>query len=457
MPSTTLSPKSLERRSFYRRMGAITLPILVQNLLNNSLSFVDTLMIGQLGEAAIAAVALANQMFFLIALLFFGVASGASIFLSQYWGAKDDRYIQKIMALSITFVAFFSSIFAALSFFVPEAIMHVFTHEAAVVADGVSYQKVVAISYVFSAIAQIFSTALRVTGHAKTPLKIALLALSLNAIGNYFLIFGIGPFPVMGVAGAALATALSRFVELILLAWVVYKRHPHLAIKSLEAFKWPRKFILHVVPTTLPVLFNEIAWALGMTTYKIAYSKLGIDAIATINVAESVGNLFFVALLGLSNATLIMIGIKIGERDYPLARIWARRFVLISVGIGATMGGFELLFAPLFAGMFNISPELRATAVRLLFIHALFLPVRSFNITVIVGVLRAGGDTRFSMLAEMFGVWAVGVPLAFIGVYFLNLSIVPLYFLVCMEEVSKMLVGLARLKSGKWLNDLTVH
>lgn len=438
-------------------MIAIAFPILVQSLLNNSLSFVDTLMIGQLGETAIAAVALANQVFFLISLLFFGVASGTSIFLSQYWGAKDTRYIQKIMALSITFVAFFASIFALLSLFIPEAIMHIFTREAEVVSGGVSYQKIVAVSYIFGAITQIFSTALRVTGHAKTPLKIALLALSLNAIGNYFLIFGIGPFPVMGIAGAALATTLSRLVEVVLLFIVVYRKHPHLAIRDREAFLWPRSFILHVVPTVLPVLLNEIAWALGMTTYKIAYSRIGIDAIAAINVAESVGNLFFVALLGLSNATLIMIGIKIGEHDYPLARKWSRRFVLVAVTVGAVMGGFELLFAPFFAGMFNISPELQATAVRLLMIHALTLPARAFNITVIVGVLRAGGDTRFSMLAEMFGVWAIGVPLAFIGVYLFNLSIVPLYFLVSMEEISKMLIGLGRLKSGKWLNDLTVH
>jgi len=455
--STTLSPTSLERRSFYRRMVTIALPILTQALLNNSLSFVDTLMIGQLGEASIAAVALANQMFFLISLLFFGVASGASIFLSQYWGAKDDQYIQKIMALSITFVTLFSSIFAALSFFAPEAIMHVFTHEAEVVAGGVSYQKIVAISYIFSAVTQIFSTGLRVTGHAKTPLKIALFALSLNALGNYFFIFGIGPFPVMGIAGAALATALSRLVEVILLFYSVYRNHGHLAVRTREAFRWPKKFILHVVPTTIPVLFNEIFWAVGMTTYKIAYSRIGIEAIAAINVAESIGNLFFVALLGLSNATLIMIGIKIGEHDYALARRWARRFVLISLAVGAVMGVFELLFAPIFAGFFNISAHLKMTAVHLLYIHALFLPVRSFNITVIVGVLRAGGDTSFSMFSEMFGVWAVGVPLAFIGVYLLKAPIVTLYLLVCMEEVAKMLIGLVRLKGGKWLNDLTVH
>ncbi|NLZ77131.1 MAG: MATE family efflux transporter [Spirochaetales bacterium] len=438
-------------------MIAIAFPILVQSLLNNALSFVDTLMIGQLGEAAIAAVSLANQMFFLIALLFFGVASGTSIFLSQYWGAKDDRYIRKIMALSLVFVTFSASVFALVSLLVPEAVMHIFTREAQVVSGGVSYLKIVAISYIFSAITQIFSTALRVTGHAKTPLKIALLALSLNAVGNYLLIFGIGPFPVLGIAGAALATTLSRLVEVVLLLIVVYRKHPHLAIRDREAFRWPRPFIRHVVPTSLPVLFNEVAWALGIITYEIAYSRIGIDAIAAVNITENIGNLFFVALQGLSNATLIMIGIKIGEHDYPLARRWSWRFVLVAVTVGAVMGGFELFFAPFFAGMFKIGAELRATVGRLLTVNAMILPFRAFNLIVIVGILRAGGDTRFSMFAEMFGVWGIGVPLAFIGVLFLNLPIVPLYILVAMEEVFKLLIGLGRLKSGKWLNDLTVH
>ena len=188
-------------------MFSIALPVVFQGLLTNSLSFVDTLMIGQLGEEAIAAVGLANQMFFLISLLFFGISSGSSIFLSQFWGAGNENNIKRVMGLSAT-VAFFGAAIAAIgSFLFPVQLMHIFTYDPVVVNYGVSYLKIVAISYVFTAISNVLSTALRVIGHAKIPLGVALFSLTMNAIGNYLLIFGVGPFPELGVAGAAIATA----------------------------------------------------------------------------------------------------------------------------------------------------------------------------------------------------------------------------------------------------------
>ena len=171
------------------------------NMLNNSLSFVDTVMIGQLGEASIAAVALANQMFFLISLLYFGVCSGASIFLSQFWGAGNRTNIQKVLGLSVPVAGIAALVMAIASLLFPTQIMRIFTDDSTVVLRGSEYLRVVALSYLFSAISQILATALRVIGYAKTPLKVALFALTFNAVGNYFLIFGIGPFPAWGVAG----------------------------------------------------------------------------------------------------------------------------------------------------------------------------------------------------------------------------------------------------------------
>lgn len=444
-----------ERRAFYTKMVGIALPVVFQGLLNNSLSFVDTLMIGQLGESSIAAVALANQMFFLISLLYFGVCSGASIFLSQFWGSDNRTNIQKVLGLSLLVAGIAALAMATTSLLLPKQIMRIFTDDGTVVLRGSEYLRIVAMSYLFSAISQILATSLRVIGHAKTPLKVALFSLTFNAIGNYFLIFGIGPFPEWGVAGAALSTAISRLLEMIILIIIVYKRHPVLAIRSLDAFRLNRKFLAHVVPTSLPVIFNEIFWALGMVAYKIAYAKLGISAIAAINVTEAIGNLFFVALMGVSNATLIMIGIKIGEGETATAHHYARRFILTSIAIGLSMGLFEALFAPSFTRLFNISDAVRTLAVTCLYIHASLLTIRSINIVIIVGILRSGGDTRYSMFAELFGVWAVGVPLAFLGSTVLNLSITGLYLLVGMEEVTKMFIGLARVKGGKWVNDLT--
>lgn len=439
-------------------MIAIALPVVFQTLLNNSLSFVDTLMIGQLGENAIAAVALANQIFFLIALLFFGVTTGSAIFLSQYWGARNEENIKRVLSLSLAISGGGALVFTLASLFMPEQIMHIFTRQEEVVQIGITYLRLVAVSYLFTAITQILATALRVIGFAKTPLKVALLSLTINTVGNYLLIFGIGPFPQLGVAGAAIATTFGRLVEVALLLAVVYKHHPVLAIKDKHAFHWDRKFMQHIVPTALPVIANEVLWAVGMTTYKIAYSHIGIEAIAAINVSESIGNLFFVMMMGVSNATLIMIGVKIGEKRKDLAILYANRFIWTGLVVGLAMGALEALIAPSFTGLFNISDAVKATASTCIYIHALVLPLKSINIVIIVGILRSGGDTKYSMFAEMFGVWAVGVPLAFLGAIILGLNIQMVYLMVGMEEVTKMLMGLYRIHKRAWINDLAnVH
>jgi len=436
-------------------MFSIALPVVFQGLLTNSLSFVDTLMIGQLGEEAIAAVGLANQMFFLISLLFFGISSGSSIFLSQFWGAGNEKNIKRVIGLSVT-VAFVGASFSAVSsFFIPTQMMHIFTYDDVVVRYGVTYLKIVAISYVFTAISQVLSTALRVIGHARIPLGVALLSLSMNAVGNYLLIFGVGPFPELGVAGAAIATAISRLAEVTLLLYITYKKHPVLAIREKSSFHWDKTFLRLVIPTSLPVILNELFWALGMTTYKVAFSRIGISALAAVNVNEAIANLFFVAMMGVSNATLIMIGIKIGEGRTDLAKLYAKRFILIALVTGIGAGLMEALLAPWFANLFNIPDEVRKMAVYCLLVNAMMLPFKSVNMAVIVGILRAGGDTRFSMFAEMFGVWAIGVPLAFFGVLVLNLNIWQMYLLVGMEELTKLVISIVRVLRGKWITDLT--
>ncbi len=439
-------------------MFSIALPVVFQGLLTNSLSFVDTLMIGQLGEEAIAAVGLANQMFFLISLLFFGISSSSSIFLSQFWGARNEKNIKGVIGLSVT-VAFVGASFSALaSYFIPTQLMHIFTYDESVVTFGVTYLKIVAISYVFTAISQVLSTALRVIGHARIPLGVALFSLSMNALGNYLLIFGIGPFPELGVAGAAIATAISRLAEVALLLYVTYKKHPVLAIREKSSFQWDKDFLRLVIPTSLPVILNEMFWSLGMTTYKIAFSRIGISALAAVNVNEAIANLFFVAMMGVSNATLIMIGIKIGEGRTDLAKLYAKRFVTIALFAGIGAGAMQALLAPWFAHLFNISDEVRTMAIYCLLVNAAMLPFKSINMAVIVGILRAGGDTRFSMFAEMFGVWAIGVPLAFFGVLVLHLNIWQIYLLLGMEELTKLVISMVRVVRGKWITDLTtVH
>ncbi len=447
-------PSIETHKDFYVRMASIALPIMLQNLLVSSLSFVDTLMIGQLGSSEIAAVGLANQMFFLISLFFFGVSSGASIFVSQYWGANNRDSIQKVMGVAIATGVAGAAVFSVISIVAPEAVMHIFTRDAFVVQRGKEYLQLVGISYIFTAITTVYSTTLRATGDAKTPLIVACFSLSFNALFNWLLIFGIGPFPRMEVAGAALATTISRLLEmLILMLWSQGRRTPA-AMHLKKAFRWDKAFLVAFFPTCMPVVINEVLWALGMTTYKIAFSRMGIDVIASVNVTEAINSLFFVAMMGISSSCSIMIGIQIGAGNQERASVYGHRFMRIGLVVGAIMGAAMAISSPFLPRLFNISPDIYKMTCFSLIVGGCLMPIKSVNMNVIVGILRGGGDTRFSMIAEMLGVWGVGVPMAFFGSMVLHLPIWWLYLLIGLEEVLKFCIGTWRVRSGKWINDL---
>lgn len=443
------------KQEFLSRLVFLALPIMLQNLLASSVSFIDTIMIGVVGEDALAAVGLANQMFFLITLFFFGVSSGAAIFVAQYWGAQDRTSMHKVMgiALVISLVGAIAS--SILSLTVPSTIMRIFTDDPTVVRRGTEYLSVVAVSYVFTAVVMIYSTALRSTGDARTPLYISLLAMSLNVVLNYLLILGKFGFPRMEVRGAALATVISRAVEVGLLLLFVYVRKSPVAAPIRHLVSFNRVLVKRYLITCLPVILNEMFWSLGMTTYKIAYSRMGIEVIASVNVSESIQNLFFVVLMGISNASAIMIGNRIGENRMDLARLYARRLLAIGFFTGAILGALLALLSPWLPIPFNLSDTVALMTTLSLGTLGIMIPIKAFNMVLVVGVLRSGGDTRFSMFAELAGVWFIGVPAAFLGALVFGMPIHILYLFIGLEEAFKFVIGMMRIRSGKWINRLT--
>lgn len=443
------------RRDFFSRLIFLSLPIMLQNLLMASVSFIDTMMIGMVGEEAIAAVGLANQMFFLITLFFFGVSSGAAIFVAQYWGAQDRQSMHKVMGIALLISLVGALVSSMFSFVFPETIMAIFSDDPAVVAFGKDYLEVVAVSYLFTAIVMVYSTSLRSTGDAKTPLYIAVLSMSLNVVLNYVLILGKFGFPRLEVKGAALATTIARGVELVLLLLLVYgkKRAVAASITSLVGFN--RSMVKKYFITCLPVILNEMFWSLGMTTYKIAFSRMGMEVIASVNVSEAIQNLFFVVLMGIANASAIMIGNRIGENRIDMAKIYASRLLNIGLITGTFLGGLLAVLAPWLSIPFNLSPTVAHMTSRSLLSLGLLVPIKAYNMVLVVGVLRSGGDTRFSMFAELTGVWLIGVPCAFIGAMLLQIPIYYLYVFIGLEEAFKLVVGAFRIKSGKWINRLT--
>lgn len=439
-----------------RKLLVIALPIMLQNLISSSLSFVDTLMIGQLGQEHIAAVGIANQIFFLISLFFFGISSGTSIFLSQYYGSAEYGKMRKTMAFAFTVCLIGSVLMSIFSFLFPEFIIHFFSYDQAVVSYGIDYLKYVAFSYIFSAVSSTLSIGFRSISKAQLPLAITFISLSFNALGNYLLIFGIGPFPELGVAGAAISTFLARLLEMILLIFFTFKKGGTVfAFRKKEDFHFSKSFLKEYSKTSLPVLFNEVFWSLGMTLYKVAFARLGTEALATVNITESIANFFFIAMLGIGNATTILLGNTLGKGEVERARKWASSLLVLSLLIGLVMGFLEILMAPFFTSLFNVSMAVALTAIASLRVNGLLQPIKSINMTSIVGILRAGGDTRYAMAAEMLGVYLVGVPIAFLSAALLKLPLEYVYLLLGLEELTKTVLGLTRIRTGKWANVLS--
>ncbi|HZK33305.1 MAG TPA: MATE family efflux transporter [Tissierellaceae bacterium] len=441
---------------FLKSMLAIAIPIALQNLITSSLNMVDTLMISSLGQSSIAAVGLANQIFFFYILITFGINSGSSIFISQYWGKKDILNIRKVLGISISLSTFTGIIFTVAAFFFPELLMGLFIKEPMVIKLGSEYLKIVSLSYIITAIGFSYSIALRSTGRPKVPMKISAISFVTNTVFNYLLIFGKFGFPEMGVKGAALGTLIARIVELLFILFAVYRSQGPLKASIKELFAWNKEFINRYLITVWPVIVNEGFWSLGQVLYSVAYARIGEEATAAVQLTITIQNIFFVLFRGLANACAVLVGNKIGEGDKGEAYDYAMNFIVISALLGLGMGLIMAITPDLTLKIFrNLNPDLHATTKSLLIIMGLTFFIRTTNSTVIVGVLRGGGDTKFSMFLEMGSVWGIGVPLAFIGALILKWPVEYVLLLVTSEELLKFLIGLPRVLSKKWIKELT--
>lgn len=448
--------KILKDKIFLKQMFSIAIPIALQNLITSSLNMVDTLMISDLGKSSIAAVGLANQLFFFYILIVFGIHSGSSIFISQYWGKKDTTNIKKVLGLAIGLSFTVGFIFTILGFFYPEIVMKFFIKDANVIKLGSDYLRIVSLSYIITGVGFAYSVAARSIGEARMPMIVSGISFVTNTIFNYLLIFGKFGFPQLGVKGAAYGTLIARIVEFSFIIYFVYKDIKPLAGTISEMTDWSKDFVNRYFKTTSPVILNEGLWALGQVMYSVAYARIGEEATAAVQISTTIQNVFFVIVRGLANACTVMVGNKIGEGDKDGAYDYAKQFLIMATISGLILGGILALTPDLTLKLFkNLDPNLYIISRKMIIIMGIFYFVRTFNATLIVGVLRGGGDTKFSMYLEMVSVWLVGVPLAFLGALVLKIEVHQVLLLVTIEEVIKLVIGYPRVKSKKWIKDLT--
>lgn len=441
-------------KNFYKKLFYIAGPISIQNLLMSSLALVDIVMIGQLGETAIAAVGLGGQVFFLSTLLFYGISSGGSVFFAQFWGRKDTKSIKKTIGMVVIVAESGAALLSIAAITIPELVMKIFTTDQQVIDAGSEYLIITGISFLFTGLSIAYSMALRSIGKAGLPLKASIISISVNTLLNYILIFGKFGFPEMGIMGAAIATTISRFVEMLIIIIYVYKSGSVLAAGFRDLRNLKRDFVRKYFKTTIPVILSELAWAIGMLVYKIVFARMGTESIATIGIAETTNSLVFSLLIGSANACAIMVGNKIGERDLESVRAYSKRFINISIILGIITGGLLALLAPFIPFFFNVSDEVIRSSTKLMYILALFVVVKSITIHFVIGIFRGGGDTNFAFVIDIIGTWVVGVPIAVIFGLILNYPLHIVVLLISIEEVFKAGLGFYRYRSNRWIHDI---
>jgi putative MATE family efflux protein len=443
-------------RIFYNKMFAIAIPIMLQNLMSSLLNMVGTVMVGVLGEAQLAAVGLANQVFFVFFLLIYGINSGCGIFIAQYWGNKDEDNIRRTVGFSVVVGALVGLLFTMIVLFLPRQIMQLFTVDNAVIEYGIIYMRFVSFSYILTSVSIAYSFAARNIGDVSVPMFIGAVSLIINGVFNFILIFGYLGFPRLEVEGAAIATVLARLVETMALVYWVYivRKNKVISPRLKDIKRLNLKYIRNILTTAIPVILNDVFWALGMTMYSAAYARIGTAAIAAIQIANTAQNIFIVISIGLASSCAVMLGNEIGSGDKERAMLYAKRFLIIGTSAGLVLGVILILISPIVLLMFSNSQAVQQLAQKIMLIMGIFLWCRFMNSILVVGVLRSGGDTTFSMILETCSVWLVGVPLAFAGALWWHLPVYLVYTLICLEELIKAYFGLKRVRSNKWVRDV---
>ena len=451
---------------FYSKILKIGAPIILAQFMTSILGLIDTLMVSSLGEIAVAAVGVSTSFMFLLFMILFGLLSGLSIFISQFWGSKDIKSIHKVYIISMILTILIASVFFILGKFFPEFIIGLYNNSDNIADSllltsfGVDYLSIATFSYFTMSASFMIGMWMRSVEKVIYPQAVAIGVVLLNTLLNYTLIKGNFGFEAYGVKGAATATLISSSIGATLLILYMIKSKEEVFKIKLSTYKEITKaFIKRIFEKALPVAINEAMWGLGMTVYLIAYGFISTDTLASIHVSNQVMGLFWVFTIGVSTACSIMIGVKLGENKLELAKQWGIKFTKLTFGLGIVFGVSLFIFSDFIAEIFTkefTDDTVKENVALILKVFAFYIPIKYSNALQIIGTLRAGGDTKFVLFAELFPLWLIGVPLAFILSIYTELPLYIIVGLVNIEELVKFFIVLWRFFQFKWVRNLTL-
>ena len=453
--------KFIGDRNFYKLVLMVATPMMIQNGITNFVTLLDNIMVGQLGTEQMSGVAIVNQLMMVFNISIFGAVSGASIFSAQFYGKGDHEGVRNAFRFKLLNCLIFALLGMIIFVAAGSSLIHLFLNDGS--AEGVAltyeygmqYLMVMIIGIIPFTISQVYSSTLRETGETIVPMIAGVIAVFVNLVFNYLLIFGHFGFPQWGVKGAAVATTISRVVEtLIVVIWTHTHSEKNIFIQGVyRNFRIPKTLAKQILIKGTPLLINEALWSGGMATLTQCYSMRGLDAVAAINISSTVSNLFNVVFLALGNSIAIVVGQQLGAGELERAVDTDRKLIFFSTSACLVMGLIMIIVAPLFPAIYNTSDVVKDYATSLIRIAALFMPVYSYCHATYF-TLRSGGKTGITFLFDSGYLWVIVVPVAFCISRFTGVSLITMYFICQCSEFFKAVVGSVLVMKKVWVNNI---
>lgn len=445
-------------KNFYKVLFSITMPIAAQNFITFTVSLADSLMLGKVSEVALSGANLANQLFFILMIVTFGVTSAAMVFASQYWG-KDDVYsMKRVITIMLRLAAAISIVASVLAICIPETVMSWYSDDPEVIAAGASYLRIIGWAYPFYSITNSMASVLRSAHIVKVSIVIYLSSLIVNVFLNWVLIFGNLGAPVLGIEGAAIATACARVVEFIILLIYLafFEKRIHYTLKDL--FFPVKSYLGAFLKTGAPVVLNEAVWSIGTSVLSMIIGHISTEFVSANSIANIIWQCVWVVVSGMGNATSVVIGNAVGRgEDKTLILNKAKTIVLLSAVMGVISAVMLIIIRGPVINFYEVSAETKALAYDLIVSYAVIIVFQSMSVQYVVGIFRGGGDTKTAMIVDVLFLWLAAIPLGAISGFVLGWAPPFVYLMLKSDEFFKNIISFFRLRSGKWIRDITVH
>lgn len=454
--------KLIGTKQFYKMVLLIAVPIMIQNGITNFVSLLDNIMVGRIGTEQMSGVAIVNQIIFIFNLCVFGGVSGAGVFTAQFHGQGNEKGVRDTFRFKLIVCVLICVAFLLIIAFGGDTFIQRYLHEGSNTGDllltaqyAQEYLKICILELLPFAIIQVYVSTLRETGETVVPMIAGMIAVLVNLVFNYILIFGKFGAPVLGVSGAAIATVISRFVELIIVVtWThMHSTRNHFIVGAYKTMKIPSALAWKMFVKGTPLFINEGMWAAGQTVIMQCYSMRGISVVAALNITSTITNLFNIVFLALGSAIAIVVGQKLGAGDMEEAKTSAYQMITFSVMCCIVVAAIMLCIGHLFPEIYNVSDEVKMISSKAIQVSALLMPMQAY-LHASYFTIRSGGKTLITFLFDSCFVWVITIPLAYVLTKFTGLDIIPLYAFVQLGDIIKCIIGFCLVKSGMWMHNI---